>query len=139
MPTSEGVEGLEGLEIVEATPLPLGEEPPVEVAKAAGSTHACLGATAVAGAEGCFQPYGDVIWVHDTKSDGRSAAVGVTTDYGRAGYVCIHSGGAGTWGTCNKNYKETGNVKLQVATYEKPTGRYFQPLAYSGWIPVDGQ
>lgn len=68
-----------------------------------------------------------------------SSAVGVYTDYGRASFVCINSGGSGSWATCNKDYWEKGDVQLRVLRYDGDTDTFYQPEAWSGWIPVDGQ
>ncbi|MDT0420296.1 MULTISPECIES: hypothetical protein [Streptomyces] len=111
---------------------------PGGLTKAAPPSDTCLGMTVTYGSSGCFQHYGDIIWAKDTESDGMSAAVVVTTDYGRAPFACVHKGGAGTWGTCNKDYREDGNVKLQVLRYDSDTDSFWEPRAYSGWIPVDG-
>ncbi|WP_324607912.1 hypothetical protein [Streptomyces sp. Tu6071] len=91
------------------------------------------------GSQGCFQPYGDVVFSGDTQADGRSSVTIVYTDYGREPFGCYNSTGANTWVKCNKNYREDGNVYLKVLRYDKPTGKYYQPEAKSSWIPVDGQ
>ncbi|MFH9292605.1 hypothetical protein [Streptomyces sp. NPDC017520] len=109
------------------------------VAAAAPSSSACLGSTAAYGASGCFQHSGDIVWAGDTKKDGMSAAVGVYTDYGRAEEVCVNKLGVDTWATCNKNYREDGNVRLRVLRYDGDTGKFYQPETWSGWIPVDGK
>lgn len=108
-------------------------------AKAAPPSNTCLGATAAYGSTGCFQHNGDIVWAGDTKKDGMSAAVGVYTDYGRAEAVCVNKLGVNTWATCNKDYRETGNVRLRVLRYDGDTGKFYQPEAWSGWIPVDGK
>jgi hypothetical protein len=111
----------------------------VASAMAAPPSNTCLGATAAYGSSGCFQHNGDIIWAGDTKKDGMSAAVGVYTDYGRAEEVCVNKLGVNTWATCNKDYRETGNVRLRVLRYDGDTGKFYQPEAWSGWIPVDGK
>ncbi|MEU3833466.1 hypothetical protein [Streptomyces microflavus] len=108
-------------------------------AKAAPAANTCLGSTAAYGAKGCFQHNGDIVWAGDTQKDGMSAAVGVYTDYGRAAEVCINKLGVNTWATCNKDYRETGNVRLRVFRYDGDTGKFYQPESWSGWIPVDGK
>ncbi|WP_327713538.1 hypothetical protein OG912_25135 [Streptomyces sp. NBC_00464] len=138
----ESVEGLQqvsipaGAEIVEGT---AAEPPRVGLSKAAPSSSACLGPVAAYGVQGCFQHYGDTIWSGDTVADGMSAAVGVYTDYGRASFVCINKQGAGSWATCKKDYWEEGDVQLRALRYDGDTGKFYQPEARSGWIPVDGQ
>ncbi|MFE7142077.1 hypothetical protein ACFVAG_30390 [Streptomyces sp. NPDC057644] len=111
----------------------------VASAKAAPPSGTCLGATAAYGSNGCFQHNGDIVWAGDTRKDGMSAAVGVYTDYGRAEEVCVNKLGVNTWATCNKDYRETGNVRLRVLRYDGDTGKFYQPEAWSGWIPVDGK
>ncbi|MFB6670467.1 hypothetical protein [Streptomyces parvus] len=108
-------------------------------AKAAPPSNTCLGATAAYGSSGCFQHNGDIIWAGDTKKDGMSAAVGVYTDYGRAEEVCVNKLGVNTWATCNKDYRESGNVRLRILRYDGDTGKFYQPETWSGWIPVDGK
>ncbi|MFD4021205.1 hypothetical protein [Streptomyces sp. SH5] len=108
-------------------------------ATAAPPSSTCLGATAAYGSSGCFQHNGDIIWAGDTKKDGMSAAVGVYTDYGRAEEVCVNKLGVNTWATCNKDYRESGNVRLRILRYDGDTGKFYQPEAWSGWIPVDGK
>ncbi|MFI0931840.1 hypothetical protein ACH4RG_08880 [Streptomyces sp. NPDC021019] len=109
------------------------------VVAAAPSSSACLGSTVAYGASGCFQHNGDIIWAGDTKKDGMSAAVGVYTDYGRAEEVCVNKLGVDTWATCNKDYREDGNVRLRVLRYDGDTGKFYQPETWSGWLPVNGK
>ncbi|MFI8195580.1 hypothetical protein ACIF6K_03440 [Streptomyces sp. NPDC085942] len=108
-------------------------------ARAAPPSNTCLGGVAAYGAKGCFQHNGDIVWVGDTEKDGMSAAVGVYTDYGRAAEVCVNRLGMNTWATCNKDYRESGNVRLRVLRYDGDTGKFYQPEAWSGWLPVDGK
>ncbi|MFE9458210.1 hypothetical protein [Streptomyces californicus] len=115
-----------------------GKADPVVSAKA-GPPSTCLGGVAAYGVQGCFQHNGDVVWSGDTKKDGMSSAVGVYTDYGRAAEVCVNKLGVNTWATCNKDYRETGNVRLRVLRYDGDTGKFYQPESWSGWIPVDGK
>ncbi|MEW2313436.1 hypothetical protein AB0918_33160 [Streptomyces sp. NPDC006864] len=146
VPLPADVRIVEGLTTEAGTEAPLpgdegGTTEPVGVmaAKAAPPSNACLGATAAYGASGCFQHNGDIIWAGDTEKDGMSAAVGIYTDYGRAEEVCINKLGVNTWATCNKNYRESGNVRLRVLRYDGDTGKFYQPEATSGWLPVDGK
>lgn len=111
----------------------------VSAARAAPAANTCLGTTAAYGAKGCFQHNGDIVWAGDTRKDGMSAAVGVYTDYGRAPAVCINKLGVNTWATCDKDYRESGNVRLRVLRYDGDTGKFYQPESWSGWIPVDGK
>ncbi|WP_433400204.1 hypothetical protein [Streptomyces sp. CA-146814] len=108
-------------------------------AKAAPAANTCLGSTAAYGVKGCFQHNGDIVWSGDTRKDGMSSAVGVYTDYGRAAEVCVNKLGVNTWATCDKDYRETGNVRLRVLRYDGDTGKFYQPESWSGWIPVDGK
>lgn len=138
----ESVEGLQGVSIPAGAEIVAGaavELPQVGLSKAAPSSGECLGPVAAHGVQGCFQHYGDTVWAGDTVADGMSAAVGVYTDYGRASFVCINNKGAGNWATCKKDYREGGNVQLRVLRYDGDTGKFYQPEAWSGWIPVDGQ
>ncbi|WP_097869868.1 hypothetical protein [Streptomyces sp. rh34] len=121
------------------TAVPGGQAEAVGTAKAAPSSSTCLGSTAAYGSSGCFQHNGDIIWAGDTKKDGMSAAVGVYTDYGRAEEVCVNKLGVDTWATCNKDYREDGNVRLRVLRYDGDTGKFYQPETWSGWIPVNGK
>lgn len=134
-PTGLEVEMPTDLKITEATEVPEGTEP----SAAAAATHPCIGYTATYASSGCFQAYGDVIIAKDLLADGKSAAVGVFTDYGRAAEVCIVSFGAGTTGKCDMDYWEKGNVQLKVLLYDYDTDEYYQPIAWSDWLPVDGQ
>ncbi|MFF1738057.1 hypothetical protein [Streptomyces sp. NPDC058247] len=129
------------VQIVEGvTPEPGAALPSLEgTSRATAASSTCLGTTSAYGSKGCFQHDGDIVWAYDSEADGMSAAVGVYTDYGRAAEVCINSLSAGTWATCNKDYSEDGNVRLQVLRYDGDTGKFYQPEAWSGWIPVDGQ
>ncbi|MDT9686649.1 hypothetical protein RND61_31985 [Streptomyces sp. TRM76323] len=90
------------------------------------------------GSKVCFQHDGDVIWVLDTASDGMSAIGGVYTDYGRAPEACRNKSGYNRWVKCDKDYAESGNVRLRALRYDGDTGKYYQPEAYSRWLPVDG-
>ncbi|MFY0509036.1 hypothetical protein ACOMD4_01315 [Streptomyces anulatus] len=121
------------------TPVPGGQAEAVGAAKAVPSSSTCLGSTAAYGTSGCFQHNGDIVWAGDTKKDGMSAAVGVYTDYGRAEEVCVNKLGVDTWATCNKDYREGGDVRLRVLRYDGDTGKFYQPETWSGWIPVDGK
>ncbi|MFJ3594522.1 hypothetical protein ACIQUY_34590 [Streptomyces sp. NPDC090231] len=125
------------MEIVEATAPPAGTAPAGSATVLA--DHPCIGWTYAYGSTGCFQAYGDVIWAMDTKADGMSAAVIVNTNYGRAPYACVNSMGNGTSGRCDKDYWESGDVRLQVLRYDYDTKNFYQPEAWSGWLPVDGQ
>ncbi|MFH9760072.1 hypothetical protein ACH4MJ_08930 [Streptomyces anulatus] len=121
------------------TATPGGQAEAVGAAKATPSSSTCLGSTTAYGVSGCFQHNGDIVWAGDTKKDGMSAAVGVYTDYGRAEEVCVNKLGADTWATCNKDYREGGDVRLRVLRYDGDTGKFYQPETWSGWIPVDGK
>ncbi|MFF8499186.1 hypothetical protein ACF07L_00830 [Streptomyces anulatus] len=121
------------------TATPGGQTEAVGAAKATPSSSTCLGSTAAYGTSGCFQHNGDIVWAGDTKKDGMSAAVGIYTDYGRAEEVCVNKLGSGTWATCNKDYREAGDVRLRVLRYDGDTGKFYQPETWSGWIPVDGK
>ncbi|MFH9609995.1 hypothetical protein [Streptomyces sp. NPDC017448] len=143
----EGVATAPGAEPGTDTPFPADEDETgtagkaeaVVSAQAAPPSSTCLGGTAAYGAKGCFQHNGDIVWAGDTQKDGMSAAVGVYTDYGRAAEVCVNKLGAATWATCNKDYRESGDIRLRVLRYDGDTGKFYQPEAWSGWLPVDGK
>lgn len=63
-------------------------------------------------ASGCFDSYGDVITAVDRKTDGWSARVYWTTDYGRQGYCKVPSGKRSK--TCNDNFRENHRVKFRL-------------------------
>ncbi|MFK0146399.1 hypothetical protein ACIQUZ_15090 [Streptomyces griseus] len=137
----EGVTPEPGTEIpfpVEGTET-AGAPDAVVSAKAAPPANTCLGSTSAFGSTGCFQYNGDVVWAGDTKKDGMSAAIGIYTDYGRAEAVCVNRLGVNTWATCDKDYRESGNVRLRALRYDGDTGKFYQPEGWSGWIPVDGR
>ncbi|URM88781.1 hypothetical protein LUW75_00700 [Streptomyces sp. MRC013] len=90
------------------------------------------------GSKVCFQHDGDVVWVLDTASDGMSAIGGVYTNYGRGPEACRNKSGYNRWVKCDKDYDESGSVRLRALRYDGDTGKYYQPEAYSGWLPVDG-
>ncbi|CAM5711140.1 hypothetical protein SALBM135S_01633 [Streptomyces alboniger] len=127
------------LEIVEATPATAATPAPDSAAASRAPSRPCLGVTSTYGSAGCFQPYGDLIWTQDTASDGLSSVTVVYTDYGRPAYGCVNSNKADSWGYCNKDYKEKGNVRLKVLRYDSKTKDWYQPIAQSDLIPVDGQ
>jgi hypothetical protein len=134
--------GWREVKIPPGTTLTQAAAPALALTKAAATAAppgSCLGSTAAYGAGGCFVAYGDIVWAGDLRADGMSAAVGIYTDYGRPADVCVNKNGVNTWATCNKNYREDGNVRLQVWRYDSDTGKFYQPEAWSPWIPVDGQ
>ncbi|GAA4933429.1 hypothetical protein ACFPM3_04510 [Streptomyces coeruleoprunus] len=90
------------------------------------------------GSKVCFEHHGDVVWVLDTASDGMSAIGGVYTDYGRAPEACRNKSGYNRWVSCDKDYAESGNIRLRALRYDGDTGKFYLPDAYSGWLPVDG-
>lgn len=92
----------------------------------------------VYGSKTCFQHDGDVVWVLNTAADGMSAVGGICADYGRAAEACRNKSGNGVWVTCDKDYAESGNIRLRALRYDGDTGKYDQPEAYSGWLPVGG-
>lgn len=57
--------------------------------------------------EVCFQPNGDTFWVHDKASDGRSAYAEWTNPRTGESGTCRNSMGAGTWGACGYDFRET--------------------------------
>ena len=83
----------------------------------------CISTT---GSEVCFQPDGDKIWVKDTSSDGFSAVARWYTDYGRWG-TCRNALSAGSWGVCNKDFKENQAIYWRASRYDGDTGQYVGP------------
>ncbi|MGW0467772.1 hypothetical protein ACWDX6_21295 [Streptomyces sp. NPDC003027] len=75
-------------------------------------------ALALAGVKASFAPNGDYFRVADTKSDGRAAAVqwydGAS---GRTG-TCVNKLGAGSDGSCNKNFPEGHHIQFRAALYD---------------------
>jgi hypothetical protein len=73
------------------------------------------------GAEVCFTPNGDLIFVRDIKADGY-AAVGefivAGTNPSRSG-SCVNNLGVGNWGLCNKNFPEDKVIYFNGARYTK--------------------
>ena len=136
-PIGPEVEMPADVEITEATEVPEGTES--GDAAAATADHPCIGYTATYASAGCFQASGDVFIAKDLLADGKSAAIGIVTDYGRAKQYCVVNLGAGKTGKCDLDYWEEGNVKLQVLLYDSDTKGFYQPEAWSEWLPVDGQ
>jgi hypothetical protein len=74
----------------------------------------------------CLKPYGDVLYVKDMVSDGKSAAfVWENMWYDDNGYghvwrqgVCRNPHGAGTWAKCNKDYHENYWLAMSPATVD---------------------
>ena len=103
------------------SPTPTPRVPVVELDRAVAST-AKRGAgscsAVLAGGYGCFQTYGDVWWVYDTKSDGHSAVMfwEVGTGNAKRAGRCVNSMGVGKTGVCNKDYTEglTGQAKICI-------------------------
>ena len=76
------------------------------------------------GAKACFQPYGDKVWVKDTRKDGYSAAAETKYSYSRGPDVCINKHGKGTWVVCNYNMREGRRVTLWSVDLNLPTNAY---------------
>lgn len=94
------------------------------VADSPGSDY--LECTSTTGSYVCFQPYGDKIWVLDTKADGYSAVARWYTDYGRWG-TCRNSLGSDQWGVCNKDMAEDGIIYYRASRYDGDTDTYVGP------------
>ncbi|MFD8035573.1 hypothetical protein ACFV3F_44030 [Streptomyces sp. NPDC059717] len=69
------------------------------------------------GADVCFMPWGDKIWVYDTQADGASAVARWYTDYGRWG-TCRNAHGAGEWAFCNKDFAEGHTIYFRATQYD---------------------
>ncbi|GAA5198268.1 hypothetical protein GCM10023322_71250 [Rugosimonospora acidiphila] len=84
--------------------------------------------------EACFRPDGDVIYVLDLSSaDHNSAVARWVTDYGRWG-TCRNANGAGTWVTCNKNFKEGAQLGMVATQYDGTTDSWWGPETSREWI-----
>jgi hypothetical protein len=85
------------------------------------------------GVEGCYQPYGDVWYVKDTRTNGHAAVVywqnNLNGHYYREG-DCVNKLGAGRWGACNKDYREDSTVDFMVDGVGTDA-RYFSPELYA--------
>jgi hypothetical protein len=78
----------------------------------------CVGTT---GGIACFQQYGDLFWVKDTRRDKRAAMAVWRTQDTRNG-VCRNAHGAGTWAVCDKNLGEHDPLELWAARYTTSRG-----------------
>ncbi|MGW1587528.1 hypothetical protein [Streptomyces sp. NPDC002386] len=72
----------------------------------------------IQGAKGCFQPYGDVIWIKDTSLDGYGVYAKWTNQLKnssgnwqtyRTG-KCSNPGSSGDWAACNKDFYESSST-----------------------------
>ncbi|GAB2964725.1 hypothetical protein [Saccharothrix stipae] len=95
------------------------------VAGTPGAGATCFGGSN--GAQVCYNPTGDRIWVHDTASDGASAVAqwqnyldGDNTIH-RHG-ECRNSLGAGSQGACNKNFQEGTRLYIRACRINFSTG-----------------
>ena len=76
------------------------------------------------GAYVCFQPYGEVFFVKDTRKDGYSAAAyWERKGDGHTG-VCVNSRGAGKWKKCNYSMVDGNRIKFFAVNINTPTNSY---------------
>lgn len=102
------------------------------------NTNYCV---SVSGADACFQPYGDLIWVRDTASDGHPAYADWENDLWSgsawiAAYAstCESTLGAGRWGYCDEEFFEdsqannVGGVGSVVGVWARTYNAVLGPL-----------
>jgi hypothetical protein len=77
----------------------------------------CTDVDGLAGAYACFKPYGDVLFIKDTRADGH-AAVAEWGIVGNRWGSCVNTLGSGSWGKCNKNFPEGKFLDLSAARYD---------------------
>lgn len=66
-------------------------------------------------AEACFQPYGDYLFIKDTKADGTEAYNEWSLSKGSSrGGQCINRLGAPNWGYCHKDFPEGVTIQFGV-------------------------
>ncbi|WP_344651022.1 hypothetical protein, partial [Cryptosporangium japonicum] len=102
-----------------ATKPPAKKAPEIDKAAAkSGKRGAGPCSAKLVGGYGCYQTYGDLWWVYDTKGDGHSAVV--FWELGNRSGQCANSMGNGTIGACNKNYAEgsTGRAKVCIMDWD---------------------
>jgi hypothetical protein len=79
------------------------------------------------GAIACFQSRGDKVWVKDDKADGHSA-INVWSQYLGPGEYregwCRNTLGAGRWGYCNKEMRESTYIEFWAVEYDAETKRW---------------
>ncbi|MFG1920821.1 hypothetical protein [Cryptosporangium sp. NPDC048952] len=102
-----------------ATKAPVKKAPEIDKAVAkSGKRGAGPCSAKLVGGYGCYQTYGDLWWVYDTKGDSHSAVV--FWELGTRSGQCANSMGNGTIGACNKNYAEgsTGRAKVCIMDWD---------------------
>lgn len=78
----------------------------------------CTNADGLAGTFACFKPYGDVLFIKDTRADGHAAVAEWDIINLRWG-SCVNTLGNGKWGKCNKNFAEGKFLNLSAARYDR--------------------
>ncbi|MFH8476573.1 hypothetical protein [Streptomyces sp. NPDC018000] len=82
--------------------------------------------------QGCFQPYGDWVWIRDLDANG--IPVGITWTYYppagsggsvRSGVIYNSSGKDSGWGNVNKNFIEGGTFSWQTCEVNVSTGTVY--------------
>ncbi|MET9023143.1 hypothetical protein ABZV93_24525 [Actinopolymorpha sp. NPDC004070] len=86
-------------------------------------TYHCISTT---GSTACYKPYGDKIYVKDTKADGYSAVMRWYTNYGRWG-TCRNPYKAGTWVVCDKDFAEGSWLNFRASRYDGETKKWIGP------------
>lgn len=75
------------------------------------------------GAEACFQPYGDKVWVADYRANGYSAAAYWKTDYGRTG-TCYDGTVDKNWHVCDYNMREGRHITIWAVNVRRSTNTW---------------
>ncbi|WP_433873178.1 serine/threonine-protein kinase [Saccharopolyspora sp. CA-218241] len=87
----------------------------------------------VARGTGCFKPYGDRVYAHDTRADGMSIRTDVATDYGRT-EECRDIGSGGPEVECEFNLSEKGRMRFQVELWDD--GKRVTETRWTEYFPI---
>ncbi|GAA3829250.1 MULTISPECIES: hypothetical protein [Amycolatopsis] len=85
------------------------------------------------GVEGCYQPYGDLFYVRDTKANGQAAEVRWYNNLNGAPYrqgTCRNNLGSGHWGVCDKDFREDSTIRFGVDGVGNDA-RLYSPTLYA--------
>lgn len=99
-----------------SNPAAAAEETDKGVPSGAPSSGTCI--TEITGATGCFQPYGDVIYIKDTSLDGYSVYVKWQNEIRNSSGTwhsyrngkCTSDRGKGDWAKCDKDFYEASST-----------------------------
>lgn len=104
-----------------------------DVGTAEGPTHKCYYIEDVKG-WGCFQPYGDHIFVQDSLWEGQGVQVYWETDYGRSDTCRDSNGTSDGVKDCNYNMREDGELRFRLQLTDD--GSIVDETSWSGWIDI---